>query len=354
MKRLLGKTKLLFLLSFIVLLLAGCGQENLTALIPKGYGADSSFYLIVLTTIVMTFVFLAVIIIYSIVLIRFRKKKGREDYIPKQVEGNKTLETVWTIIPIILVLIMAVPTVLATFDLADASDADEHINIHVTGKQFWWHFDYEKEQIHTSQDLYIPVNTKVYLHVKSDDVLHSFWIPSLHGKIDANPENVNTIFIEAWEEGVYQGLCAELCGLSHSLMDFKVIVVSEEDYDQWVQDMQSVNVDDESLDAVAQDGKALFEENNCLNCHAIGSPADYAPGRVPVGPDLTNFGNRDKFAGVLEPTKENLVEWLINNEELKPGNHMKNMDLTEDEAGKIAEYLMQLKHSDVTPESVKD
>src|SRR5690625_2585554 len=189
--------KSIFLLVALTVLLTGCGVENLTALVPKGYGAESSFYLIILTTIVMTFVFLSVMIIYTIVLIRFRAKKGDEDYIPKQVEGNKTLETVWTVIPIILVIIMAVPTVVATFDLADASDADEHININVTGKQFWWHFAYEDEEIHTSQDLYIPVNTKVYIHVKSDDVLHSFWIPSLHGKIDANPENVNTIFIEA-------------------------------------------------------------------------------------------------------------------------------------------------------------
>src|SRR5699024_10608388 len=137
MKGFKGKFRVLFLLSSLALFLSGCGKENLSALIPKGYGADSSFYLIILTTVVMTFVFLAVMIIYVIVLIRYRKKKGEENYIPKQVEGNKTLETVWTVIPIILIMIMAVPTVIATFDLADASDADEHININVTGKQFW-------------------------------------------------------------------------------------------------------------------------------------------------------------------------------------------------------------------------
>src|SRR5690625_454264 len=300
MRSWLGKFKALFILIALTLFLTCCGEENISALIPKGYGADSSFYLIILTTVVMTFVFLAVMIIYVIVLIRYRKKKGEENYIPKQVEGNKTLETVWTVIPIILIMIMAVPTVIATFDLADASDADEHININVTGKQFWWHFDYENEEVHTSQDLYIPVNTKIYLHVKSDDVLHSFWVPSITGKIDANPENVNTIFIEAHEEGVYQGLCAELCGLSHSLMDFKVIVVSEEEYDQWVQDMKNIDPEDEPLDAVAQDGKALFEENNCMSCHAIGTPDEYVADRVPIGPDLSNFGNRTKFAGVLD------------------------------------------------------
>src|SRR5690625_800067 len=147
----MGKFKALFLLSSLVLFLSGCGKDNLTALVPKGYGAEASMDLIILTTVVMSFVFLAVIIPLVIVLLRFREKKGQEDYIPKQVEGNQTLETVWTIIPIILVIIMAVPTVIATFDLADTSKASEHINIDVTGNQYWWHFDYQDEDFQTSQ-----------------------------------------------------------------------------------------------------------------------------------------------------------------------------------------------------------
>src|SRR5690625_4023799 len=211
MKDWMGKFKSFFLLSTLALILAGCGRDNLTALVPKGYGAESSMNLIILSTIIMTFVFLIVILVYTIVLIRFRKKKGQEDYIPKQVEGNKTLETVWTIIPIILVIIMAVPTVIATFDLADASDSGEHMNINVTGKQFWWHFDYEDEEIETSQDMYIPVDTKVYLNLFSEDVTHSFWVPTLSGKLDVNIENENTMFFEAYEEGVFYGKCAEFC-----------------------------------------------------------------------------------------------------------------------------------------------
>lgn len=349
MRSKIGKFKALFILSSLVLLLSGCGKENLTALVPKGYGAESSMYLIILTTVVMTFVFLAVMIVYVIVLMRFRKKKGEEDFIPVQVEGNKTLETVWTIIPIILVLIMAVPTVIATFDLADTSDQDEHININVTGKQYWWHFDYEGEEIATSQDMYIPVNTKVYVNLFSEDVLHSFWVPSLSGKLDVNPENVNTMFIEAYEEGVYYGKCAELCGSSHAKMDFKIVVVSEAEYAQWVQDIKGVNAEEVPLDAVAQEGQELFEANSCMSCHAIGAPDGYVEDRIPMGPDLTSFGDRSRFAGILLPTKENLVDWLVDPEAIKPGNKMTDMypDLTEEEAGKIAEYLMQLQPSEV-------
>src|SRR5690625_4280352 len=138
MKSKLGKFKVLLILSFLLLVLSGCGWENLTALVPKGYGAESSMNLIILTTVVMTFVFLEVTIIYVIVHTSIRKRKGEEDIIPVQVERSKALETIWTIMPIIFVLIMSVTTVSATFDLADASDQDEHLNINVTGKQYWW------------------------------------------------------------------------------------------------------------------------------------------------------------------------------------------------------------------------
>ncbi|HLR66027.1 cytochrome c oxidase subunit II [Virgibacillus alimentarius] len=347
MKGWMGKIKALALLSSLALFLSGCGKDNLTALVPKGYGSEVSFNLIILTTVVMTFVFLAVIITYVIVLLRFRKKKGQEDFIPKQVEGNQTLETIWTVIPIILVIIMAVPTVIHSFTLSDTSEADEHINIDVTGNQYWWHFDYKDEGFQTSQDLYIPQGERVYLNMIASDVTHSFWVPSISGKMDVNVDNENTMYIEAYEEGVYWGKCAELCGPSHSLMDFKVIVVSPEEYDQWIADMKDVDPEAEPESAVAQEGKELFEENNCMGCHAIGSsPAQ-------VGPNLTNFGDRTKFAGFLDPTKENLVDWIMDPESIKPGNKMTGNypDLSEDEADKIAEYLMQLQPSEVTPDS---
>lgn len=355
MKGWMGKLRTFIILGSLAFILSGCGRDNLTALVPKGYGAEVSLKLIILTTVVMTFVFIAVVIIYIIVLMKFRKKKGDPVINPEQVEGNKTLEAVWTIIPIILVIIMAVPTVFATFHLADDADAEEHINIHVTGNQYWWHFDYEKEEIATSQDMYIPVDTKVYVHLITNDVLHSFWVPTLSGKLDVNPENVNTMYLEAYEEGVYFGKCAELCGPSHSLMDFKVVVVSEEEYDQWVTDMQEFNSEEVELDAVAQEGQELFEEKACLSCHATDTQ-NYSAGSVPIGPDLTNMGDRSRFAGFLMPTKDNLVEWIQDPESLKPGNLMTGAypEVSDEEADKIAEYLLQLKPSEVTAESKED
>lgn len=343
MKSWMGKMKAIMIFGFLSLLLAGCGKENLTALDPKGYGAERSLDIILLTTGIMVGVFLVVIIIYTIVLARFRRKKG-DNHIPEQVEGSKKLETVWTVIPIILVLIMGIPTVVYTFDLADTSEASSTLNINVTGHQYWWNFEYEDHNVTTSQDLYIPVGEKVYVNMLSSDVIHSFWVPTITGKMDANPENVNTMYIEAYEEGVYWGKCAELCGPSHSLMDFKVIAVSPEEFDQWITDMQNVDPEEVPTDAVVQEGQELFQ-NNCMGCHAIGDASS-------AGPNLTNFGNRVHFVGYLEPTKENLVEWIMDPESLKPGNEMTGTyEVTEEEAEKIAEYLMQLKPTDVTPES---
>src|SRR5699024_8364550 len=113
----MGKLRTLLLLGSVMFILSACGRDNLTALVPKGYGADISMDLIILTTLVMTGVLIVVVILFTIVLVRFRKKKGDPVINPEQVEGHKTLEAVWTIIPIILVVIMAVLTVLAMFHL---------------------------------------------------------------------------------------------------------------------------------------------------------------------------------------------------------------------------------------------
>ncbi|GAE91776.1 cytochrome c oxidase polypeptide II [Gracilibacillus boraciitolerans JCM 21714] len=218
MKKWMGKIRTLSLFSFLVIILSACGKENLTALVPKGYGSEQSFNIILISILVMIFVFIVVMVIYIYVIMKFRQKKGQENYVPKQSEGNKTLEVVWTVIPILLLIIIAVPTIASTYDLADESKKEDSININVQGMQFWWNFKYTNEEIQTSQELYIPVNEKVYLNMMSSDVIHSFWLPSISGKMDVNPDNENTMFIEAFEEGVYWGKCTEFCGGDHTLL----------------------------------------------------------------------------------------------------------------------------------------
>src|SRR5699024_2285150 len=112
-----------------------------------------------------------------------------------------------------------------------------------------------------------PANKKAYLHLNSDDVIHSFWVPSITGKLDVNPEIENTMYIEDYEEGDYYGKCAELCGPSYSLMDFKLNVVSEEEYDQWVADMHDFDSEELLIDVAAFDGVVLFDDKCCVLSH---------------------------------------------------------------------------------------
>ncbi|MFQ3545878.1 cytochrome c oxidase subunit II [Halobacillus rhizosphaerae] len=344
----MGKFRSLFLFSALALFLSGCsGVDNVSALKPKGYSAELLFNLMMISIAIMLFVFIIVMVIYAFVLVRYRQRKGQEDMIPKQTEGNKALEVIWTVIPILLLLVLAVPTVQATFDLADRSKQDDKgtLTVEVTGNQYWWHFNYADQEIATSEDLYIPTGERVYLNMKSSDVIHSFWLPSIAGKMDTNPgENMNTMYLEAYDEGVYTGHCAELCGPSHSLMDFRVIAVSPEEFKQWKEDMKNVDPKAKPESTSAQEGQELFNKN-CMSCHAIGNAA------AGVGPNLTNYGNRTKIAGILEPTKENLVDWITNNNEIKPGNKMPMNLVSKEEAGKIADYLLQMKDTEITPES---
>lgn len=328
-------------------MLAGCGRENLSALQPKGEGASMLYDLMVISIVIMIAVFLVVIAIYTYVLVRYRKKKGDQDIIPEQVEGNRNLEILWTVIPILLLLILAVPTVNYTFQLADTSemeaeDSDNYV-VDVTANAFWWNFEYQGQEVTTSQDLYIPTGEKVFVNLSSADVIHSFWVPAIQGKMDNNPgdSNVNTIYLETDDEGVYWGKCAEFCGPSHALMDFRVIAVSPEEFDAWLANMKEGP--GEPSTEIAAAGEEIFAQS-CASCHAVEAGAVGG-----VGPNLTSFGDREKIAGILEHNSENLKEWIRNPQEIKPGNNMPQFSedqISDEDLDALAEYLLGLKVSD--------
>ena len=225
--------RLLSFVSLLALLLGGCGKAFQSTLIPQGEVAKMQYDLLLLASAIMVGVVLVVTIIFLYVIVRFRQKRGQEDYIPEQVEGNHKLEIIWTVIPIILLLILAVPTVTYTFKLADVSAMEKKnidkdtIVVDVTANLYWWEFSYKSEKIVTSQDLVIPTGKKVYLNLKGADIKHSFWVPSLAGKMDTNTDNVNKMWLKADKSGTYNGFCTEFCGPSHSLMQFKVKALDE-------------------------------------------------------------------------------------------------------------------------------
>ncbi len=299
MKR-LAKWRLISLVGILALILSGCGKPYLSALKPAGEVADIQYNLMKLSTLIMVGVIVIVLIIFVTVFIRFRRK---DESIPKQVEGSHRLELIWTVIPILLLLVLAVPTVAATFKLANVDPMDQKnskaLVINVRSHLYWWDFEYPGQKIVTSQELVVPTNQKVYFNLKSMDVKHSFWIPAIGGKLDTNTENVNKFWLEfddkkANEAGnLFYGKCAELCGPSHALMDFKVKAISKDKFDGWVSSMQNVKTPAKPDSALAQQGQEIFN-NSCIGCHAV-TPANKMPDTARVAPNLSNFGDRSEL-----------------------------------------------------------
>ncbi|MCZ0754229.1 cytochrome c oxidase subunit II [Anoxybacillus sp. J5B_2022] len=353
MKKWLLNWRLFSLFSVMALLLAGCGKPFLSTLQPAGEVADMQYSLMLLSTAIMVLVIIVVTIIFVYVVVRFRQRKGEEKKIPKQVEGSHKLEIIWTVIPILLLIILAVPTVSATFKLADVKPMNKEkrnkdiVVVNVRANLYWWEFEYPDYGIITSQDLVVPTNERVYFNLKASDVKHSFWIPAVGGKMDTNVDNKNQFWLEFDQKatdkagGIFYGKCAELCGPSHALMDFKVKPLPREEFDQWVEKMK--NAKPVVTDSVAKEGEAIFNKS-CIGCHAV-SPVDKRPEQARTAPNLANFGDRTRIAGILEHNEENLKKWLKDPNSVKPGNKMAGTygNLTDAQINALTKYLMSLK-----------
>ncbi|RXT05654.1 cytochrome c oxidase subunit II [Ammoniphilus sp. CFH 90114] len=331
--------RLLPLLAVMMLVLTGCAQDPyLSALDPKGPVASAQLSLIMLSLYIMIGVFVVVMVIYVYVLFRFRKRPGQTG-IPEQVEGNHKLEIIWTVIPLILLAVLAVPTVSLTFDLAEKHSTEEALQVKVTAHQFWWEFEYPDLEISAGQDLYIPTGQKIQFQVTAKDVMHAIWIPALGGKIDTNPGMTNNMWLQADKPGTYKGKCAELCGPSHALMDFKVIALEPAEFDKWVNNMKATAT--KTVPASAQAGQEVFNQS-CIGCHAVDATKGV---KVPdIAPNLAGFADRTVLAGFIEHNNENLAQWIKNPQSLKPGNLMPAFEgkLDEQQINDLVEYMNTL------------
>lgn len=353
MKKTFKKWRYLFLTVIVLLLLAGCGKPYLSALNPSGEVAKMQKNMMILSTSIMIGVLLVVLIIFLIVIFRFRRK---DDRIPEQVEGSHKLEIIWTTIPTILVIILSVYTVILIFKLADVSAMDKAVNgksddlvVNVRANLYWWEFEYPNEGIVTSQELVVPTDEKVYFNLIASDVKHSFWIPAVGGKMDTNTDNLNKFWLEFDEEKaneagrMFYGKCAELCGPSHALMDFKVKAIPRDEFDKWIASMKKIEEPKKAETKVASRGQEIFN-NSCLSCHKV-TPDNTTPSTARIAPNLTNFGERAFVAGILENNEENIKKWLKDPESIKPGNKMTGTygSLSDEEIEALTEYLLQLK-----------
>lgn len=355
---------------------AACGDYPQSSIDPKTDFAESIHSLYVLVFWITLAILVIVWGILAYILVRYRARPDSPK--PRQIRGHLGMELAWTVIPALIVIAIAVPTVRTVFRTQRAPGPDILV-VDVIGHQFWWEFRYPNGIV-TAGDVHLPVGVPVTLRLRSADVVHSFWVPKLGGKRDVNPRVAeppqgeeqdpetgpgdtgayNYLHFTIREPGVYSGQCAELCGYSHALMGVRVVAESPFEFQAWQREWQGPATDTAAADTAAAGtgvpgsaqsaagardpvgaapdsalvatagavggggaarielGRRTFHQASCVACHAIqGTTAAGA-----VGPNLTLFGRRETVAGWLENTPDNLARWIRSPRSVKPGARM--------------------------------
>jgi len=324
-------------------------------------------------TWIVMIILVLVFALLGYVLVRFRDDGSPGN--PKQIHGNAALEFGWTLAPVFIVIMITVPTIRTIFEIGGQAP-EGAVEVRVTGKRWWWAFEYLESGVVTANELHLPVGKPVSLLLESDTVIHSFWVPRLGGKRDLVPGRVNRMWFTIQDEVAkgappieYLGECAEFCGEQHARMRKRVYAHHPDDFDAWLVDMKTPV---EITDPKALAGKEIFTGNGgCAGCHTVkGEPA--ATGKT--GPSLTRYADRHSIgAGAYlfdgktpEEIHDALVVWVQDPDAIKRGstkdaNHSRGVDgmnipdrnndqkmgheFTEEEADQLVAYLLALKTS---------
>lgn len=359
-------------------LFTGCSwlnghQSTITVEGPVAKSQLHVFYVTCWVTLVV-FIIVAAVLAYASVKFKARTPEEEKAIPPDQGHGNPFVEIGLIGASVLALVIIAFPTLRAiwyTYDVPEAEKESAYV-INATGLQWWFKFEYPSEQIEnvgplqTGNELVIPAGRPVKVNLRSSDVIHSFWIPKLAGKVDMIPNRGNHLWLQADAPGYFWGQCAEYCGDSHAVMRFRVVALGPKEFAEWVEqqsqpartvaplvaqndqatpqfaslktwkrnepgytakyDVSPLDawrehqfpVKDENVALVAE-GRKLFQAKNCVTCHTV-------RGHEGVGmnaPDLTHLGSRTTIAaGLLENNPEQLARWLMHPNEVKPGNKM--------------------------------
>ena len=333
------RARVLGMIAAAVVLLSGCGG-GLSAVDPAGPQAARIGTLTAFLVALGSAVFLAVagLLLYAL----WRGHRRIESAAGAEVErrlawwvGGGVAATA-VILVVLLVLNYGTGRALASFAEPDA------LTVRVTGKQWWWQVEYQDptagRRLLTANEIHVPVGRRVRLEVRSADVIHSFWAPSLHGKLDLIPGYSATTYFRADRPGVYHGRCAEYCGLQHAHMGFLVVAEPPARFAAWYE--QQLRAAPAPADALQQKGLQVFLSKGCVMCHAIrGTPAN---GRI--GPDLTHLASRRTLAaGTLPNTRGHLAGWVVDAQSVKPGVKMPPNPLAPDELRALLAYLQSLR-----------
>jgi cytochrome c oxidase subunit 2 len=315
------------------LVLAGCANAP-SIVDPQGPAAREIANLWWILLALATVVFLGVVGYLWVALTRRMEPEPDDDLNPRR--GIRIVVVAGIIIPAII-LLATLGFTINTLRVLATPEIPEEMVIEVIGHQWWWEVRYPHHEIVTANEIHIPAGRPVQIVLQSDDVIHSFWVPELHGKLDMVPGETNEFWIQADQPGVYWGECAEFCGIQHAKMQFVVVAKPMDAYEAWIdQQRQPAAV---PSDPLAQQGADVFLRSGCLDCHRISGTQ--ATGRL--GPDLTHLaGRRTLGAGSTPNTLGHLSGWITDPQGVKPGALMPATDLTGTDLQALLAYLTTL------------
>jgi cytochrome c oxidase subunit II len=243
------------------------------------------------------------------------------------------------VVPIVVLVTIFVVSNLFVIKTTEAPAASStKRTVLVIGHQWWWEIRYPGTQAVTANEIHIPVNTPIRLEVRTDDVIHSFWVPQLNRKIDTLPGTTNVIELRANAVGRYRGQCAEFCGLQHAHMGIWVYADPPAKFASWL--ARESRPAAAPTSALARAGRAEFLSGPCASCHQIrGTSAD-----SDVGPDLTHVASRSTLAALTIPNQRSYMqEWIRDSQQFKPGNEMPSLHLSGSQLDQLVAYLERLK-----------
>lgn len=239
-----------------------------------------------------------------------------------------------TTVVLVVCMLFNLKTIAATSTSPDAKGA---LTVQVTAQQWWWQVAYQDPDSHkvflTANEIHIPVGRKVKFLLDSADVIHSFWVPSLAGKMDVIPGQTNVTWVEADEPGIYRGECAVFCGAEHARMEFRVVAQTPKDFAAW--QAHQLEEAPQPQDATTLRGRLAFEAH-CAACHTLRGSS--AAGMA--GPDLTHFMDRSTLAaGALSNDEGHLADWIRDPQKIKPGTSMPTVPLSDADLAAVVAYL---------------
>jgi cytochrome c oxidase subunit II len=254
---------------------------------------------------------------------------------------RRTSLVVWGLVAATVVWLMVLTVASFLEDARLSANPSPVVTIELTGYQWWWQVRYLDDEpakiFTTANEIHVPVGKPVKVRLVAGDVIHSFWVPNLAGKLDLIPGQTNELIVTANSPGIYRGQCAEFCGTQHAKMGLRVISQSPEDFAKWREkQLQPARLEGE----IASTGERAFFASGCFLCHTIRGTS--AGGRV--GPDLTHVGSRMAIAAdTLPNTVGHMAGWITDPQAIKPGNFMPRMNVEARDVNVLANYLEALK-----------